>query len=85
MLVRSKTCKGRFMGIMGYFFSVYCVYKMFMASINIIFQRERKTDPISKALKQTPKNITAEVELALTAAAESAAFEGPACPPGLRG
>lgn len=30
------------MNFLGYFFSVYCVYKMVMATVNIIFHRTRK-------------------------------------------
>ncbi len=47
LMKESKTCKGRFFNLMGYIFSVYCIYKMFMASFNIVFQRVGKTDPIS--------------------------------------
>jgi hypothetical protein len=35
----STTLLGRAVNLMGYFFSAYCVYKMLMASINIIFNR----------------------------------------------
>jgi len=51
LMHESRTCKGRFFNLIGYFFSVYCVYKMFMASINIIFQRVGKTDPISLVIQ----------------------------------
>lgn len=44
----SRTCKGRLFNLMGYFFSVYCVYKMVMAALNIILQRVRKNDPVSQ-------------------------------------
>ena len=47
----SRTCQGRLMNLLGYFFSIFCVYKMLMASINIIFQRVNKTDPISRTLQ----------------------------------
>ena len=47
----SRTCQGRVMNLLGYFFSVFCVYKMLMASINLIFQRVNKTDPISRTLQ----------------------------------
>ena len=47
----SRTCQGRLMNLLGYFFSVFCVYKMLMASINLIFQRVNKTDPISRTLQ----------------------------------
>ena len=47
----SRTCQGRLMNLLGYFFSVFCVYKMVMASVNIIFQRVNKIDPISRTLQ----------------------------------
>ena len=35
----STTAVGRLVNATGYFFSGYCVYKMFMACINIVFNR----------------------------------------------
>jgi hypothetical protein len=51
LIKESKTCKGKFFNLMGYVFSVYCIYKMFMASFNIVFQRVGKTDPISNIIQ----------------------------------
>lgn len=48
---KSKRLKGKFFNCMGYFFSVYCVYKMVMASVNIIFQRVMKRDAISRGIE----------------------------------
>jgi len=48
---KSKTCEGKFFNLLGYFFSVYCVYKMVMATINIVFQRVRTTDPVSQGFQ----------------------------------
>jgi len=47
----SATCRGRLFNLLGYFFSAYCVYKMTMASINIIFQRVNQMDPISRTIQ----------------------------------
>ena len=47
----AQTCQGKFFNAMGYFFSVYCIYKMTMASINIIFQRVSQMDPISRTIQ----------------------------------
>ena len=41
-VIYSQQLKGKFFNFMGYIFSVYCVYKMFMSTINIIFQRVAK-------------------------------------------
>lgn len=48
---KMATCRGRFFNLLGYFLSFYCVYKMVMASVNIIFQRVRKTDPVSRGIE----------------------------------
>ncbi|XP_014663454.1 PREDICTED: Golgi pH regulator-like [Priapulus caudatus] len=47
----SKTLKGRYFNLLGYFFSVYCSYKIFMATINIIFDRVGKKDPITRGFE----------------------------------
>eukprot|EP00455_Lapot_gusevi_P005217 TRINITY_DN12195_c0_g1_i2.p1 TRINITY_DN12195_c0_g1~~TRINITY_DN12195_c0_g1_i2.p1 ORF type:complete len:524 (-),score=44.54 TRINITY_DN12195_c0_g1_i2:24-1595(-) len=47
----SLTLKGRFYNYLGYFFSGWCVYKMVMACINIVFKRTIKTDPVSRGLE----------------------------------
>jgi len=44
----SKTLKGRWFNFLGYFFSLYCGYKIFMCTINIIFDRVGKKDPITQ-------------------------------------
>jgi len=47
----SQTLKGKFYNICGYFFAFYCLYKITMAAVNIMFQRVRKIDPISKTIQ----------------------------------
>lgn len=49
-LTEARAPAGRFFNIMGYFFSLYCIYKMGMCSINIIFQRVGRTDPITNII-----------------------------------
>jgi hypothetical protein len=41
----STTAVGRLVNATGYFFSGYCVYKMFMACINIVFNRVAQVRP----------------------------------------
>ncbi|KAJ1994843.1 hypothetical protein H4R33_000077 [Dimargaris cristalligena] len=43
----TATLKSRYFNFLGYIFSVYCIYKVFMAFINILFHRIGKTDPIT--------------------------------------
>ncbi|XP_043858327.1 Golgi pH regulator isoform X3 [Dromiciops gliroides] len=49
----SKTFKGRYFNFLGYFFSIYCVWKIFMATINIVFDRVGKTDPVTRGIEIT--------------------------------
>jgi hypothetical protein len=44
----SKSCQGRYFNFLGYFFSSYCVWKIFISTINIVFDRVGKMDPITK-------------------------------------
>jgi len=47
---RSKQLKGRFFNFLGYFVSAYCIYKLVMSAVNIIFDRRATTDPVSRGL-----------------------------------
>ncbi|KAG0258440.1 Golgi pH regulator B [Actinomortierella ambigua] len=43
----AKTWQGQYSNAMGYIFSAYCIYKLLMAFINILFNRMGSTDPIT--------------------------------------
>ncbi|KAI8507238.1 PREDICTED: Golgi pH regulator-like [Branchiostoma belcheri] len=47
----SKTLKGKYFNIMGYFFSLYCMWKIFISTVNIVFDRVGKTDPITRGIE----------------------------------
>uniref|UniRef100_A0A4W4DSK1 Golgi pH regulator n=1 Tax=Electrophorus electricus TaxID=8005 RepID=A0A4W4DSK1_ELEEL len=49
----SKTFQGKYFNVLGYFFSIYCVWKIFMATINIVFDRVGKTDPVTRGIEIT--------------------------------
>jgi len=49
-IVFSKTWQGRFYNLLGYFFSGYCIYKIFMSIINIVFDRKVSIDPVSRGI-----------------------------------
>ncbi|XP_059140213.1 Golgi pH regulator-like [Physella acuta] len=59
----SKTFKGRYFNVMGHFFSLYCVYKIFMATINIIFDRVGKVDPVTKGIEIAVKYFGFELDI----------------------
>ena len=48
---RMKTLIGQFSDRLGYLYLAYCIYKIFMSSINIIFDRDPKTDPITRGFE----------------------------------
>lgn len=50
-LAFSRTCLGKYYTLLGYIMSGYCVYKFFMSSVNVIFQRKQGKDPISRGLE----------------------------------
>jgi len=44
----SKTLQGKYFNILGYFFSIYCIWKIFISTVNIVFDRVGKVDPVTK-------------------------------------
>ncbi|KAJ8019933.1 Golgi pH regulator [Holothuria leucospilota] len=47
----SRTLKGKFFNVMGHVFSLYCLWKITICTINIIFDRVGKTDPVTKGVE----------------------------------
>uniref|UniRef100_A0A8D8LMF8 Golgi pH regulator n=3 Tax=Cacopsylla melanoneura TaxID=428564 RepID=A0A8D8LMF8_9HEMI len=47
----SKTWKGKYFNILGYFFSLYCVWKILICTINIVFDRVGKKDPVTRGIE----------------------------------
>ncbi|KAG9323816.1 hypothetical protein KVV02_002262 [Mortierella alpina] len=62
-LEHAKTWQGKYSNLMGYIFSVYCVYKLAMALINTIFRRTGSTDPITAIISKfiSHTNMTIDV------------------------
>ena len=56
----SKTLRGRYFNLLGYFFSVYCIYKMVMSTVNIIFNRVARLDPITLFFKYAMVDVDVE-------------------------
>jgi len=59
----SKTLEGRFYNWMGYFFSGYCIYKVFMSTINIIFDRTATMDPVTRGLDLALRYLHIQVDI----------------------
>ena len=50
-MILSKTLQGRYFNFVGHIFSLYCMWKIFISSVNIIFDRVGKKDPITKGFE----------------------------------
>ncbi|XP_071175819.1 Golgi pH regulator-like [Mytilus edulis] len=46
----AATFKGKYFNFLGYFFSGYCVWKIFISTVNIVFDRVGKVDPITRGI-----------------------------------
>jgi len=66
-IVDSKTYKGRLYHFLGYFFSIYCCFKIVMCTINIVFNRIGKKDLITKGLEILDQRLGIQVEFAVWA------------------
>ncbi|XP_057324524.1 Golgi pH regulator [Microplitis mediator] len=47
----AATWQGKYFNFLGYFFSVYCMWKIFISTINIIFDRVGKKDPVTRGIE----------------------------------
>ncbi|KAI9217811.1 Abscisic acid G-protein coupled receptor-domain-containing protein [Blastocladiella britannica] len=72
----SKTWKGRYWNFLGQFFSVYCIYKIFMSTINILFNRVGKVDPISHLLGLGVRLLSIDLDIAFWSQQLSFGFVG---------
>lgn len=50
-LIFSKTLQGRYFDFLGHIFSIYCIWKIFISSVNIIFDRVGKIDPVTRSIE----------------------------------
>ena len=53
----SKTIRGKYFDFVGHIFSVYCVWKIFISTVNIIFDRVGKVDPVTRGIEITVNYI----------------------------
>nr|CAG4644822.1 EOG090X06XN [Leptodora kindtii] len=47
----STTWQGKYFNFLGYFFSIYCMWKIFISTVNIVFDRVGKVDPVTRGLE----------------------------------
>lgn len=50
--LRARTLRGRVFNFFGYVMSAFCVYKMVMSTVNVVFRRSRDKDPITDAVEK---------------------------------
>lgn len=60
----SRTWRGILYDYSGYFFSVYCIYKIFMSSVNILLDRRARDDPITIGLAIASNRLGLDVDVA---------------------
>lgn len=59
----SKTWQGQYFNIMGHFFSVYCIWKIFICTINIVFDRVGKVDPVTRGIEIAVKYMGFQLDV----------------------
>ncbi|KAL1923893.1 uncharacterized protein VTP21DRAFT_6928 [Calcarisporiella thermophila] len=62
-LIIARTWRGKYFNILGYIFSIYCVYKLVIAATNIIFNRIGSTDPITNALTLLINHMNVDMDV----------------------
>ncbi|KAI1704283.1 abscisic acid g-protein coupled receptor domain-containing protein [Ditylenchus destructor] len=47
----SKTWQGKYFNVLGHLWSVYCMWKIFICTVNIVFDRVGKVDPVTRGIE----------------------------------
>ncbi|KAJ1679948.1 hypothetical protein EV182_000991, partial [Spiromyces aspiralis] len=73
----SQTLKGKYRNVLGYFFSILCIYKTFTSLSNILFYQVKHQDPVSKVISIATTNMNmSKVDVALLSQQVSFLFVG---------
>ncbi|VDK43958.1 unnamed protein product [Anisakis simplex] len=59
----SKTWQGQYFNVMGHFFSVYCIWKIFICTINIVFDRVGRVDPVTRGIEIAVKYMGFQLDV----------------------
>lgn len=59
----SRTFMGRYFNVLGHFFSLYCSWKIFICTVNIVFNRVGKLDPVSKTIQIVVEYLGFEIDV----------------------
>lgn len=49
----SRTLQGKYFDFVGHIFSGYCIWKIFISTVNIVFDRVGKVDPVTRGIEIT--------------------------------
>ncbi|KAI8593259.1 Abscisic acid G-protein coupled receptor-domain-containing protein [Geranomyces variabilis] len=72
----ANTFKGHYFNALGYIFSIYCVWKMFSATLNIVLNRVGGADPVTHALNTLVHRFGLDVDVTFWAPQLSFVFVG---------
>ncbi|KAL4143779.1 hypothetical protein QTP88_006065 [Uroleucon formosanum] len=59
----AKTWKGKYFNFLGYFFSLYCVWKIIISTLNIMLQRVGKKDPVTRGMEILVELVGIDVDV----------------------
>lgn len=59
----SKTWQGQYFNVLGHFFSVYCMWKIFISTVNIVFDRVGKVDPVTRSIEIAVKYMGFQLDV----------------------
>lgn len=59
----SKTLKGKYFHFVGYFFSIYCMWKIGISTVNIVLDRVGRLDPVTRGLQIAVNWIGLELDV----------------------
>jgi len=81
----SQTLRGRTKNFLGHFMAVYCVWKIFISIVNLVFRRDRKQDPISQAFDIVFKFVDLDIDVDFWSQQLSFCMIGVLCATQIRG
>jgi len=82
---KSQTLRGRVKNFLGHFMAVYCVWKVFISIINLIFRRNRNLDPITQAFEIVFRFVDLDIDMGFWSQQLSFCMIGVLCATQIRG
>ncbi|XKL67561.1 hypothetical protein PGB90_003052 [Kerria lacca] len=60
----AKTWRGKYFNCLGYLFSLYCLWKIIISTINIVFDRVGKIDPVTRGMSILVHSLGIDLDVA---------------------